>query len=113
MTVRAALEPRLAQDPVLIRFRAALYALYGTRLERVVLFGSRARGDHRPDSDYDVAVFIENPGPLTVELDRLAEIGTDILDETGLVINSLPLRAGFHRHQTGFMQELRADGRDI
>jgi hypothetical protein len=58
-------------------------------------------------------VFIEEPGPLTVELDRLADVATDILDETGMVINSLPLRAGTYRRQTGFMQELRADGRDI
>ena len=27
------------------------------RFSRVVLFGSRARGDHRPTSDYDIAVF--------------------------------------------------------
>ena len=30
-------------DPILARFRAALDELYGGRLERVVLFGSRAR----------------------------------------------------------------------
>jgi len=41
-------------DPVLTRFRAALDALYGDRIERVVLHGSRARGDARPDSNYDV-----------------------------------------------------------
>jgi predicted nucleotidyltransferase len=45
-------------DPILKRFRAALAELYGDRLERVVLFGSRARGDARADSDYDIAVFI-------------------------------------------------------
>jgi hypothetical protein len=33
---------RPADDPVLKRFRAALDALYGERIERVVLFGSRA-----------------------------------------------------------------------
>jgi uncharacterized protein len=38
-------------DPVLARFRAAVARLYGDRLERVVLFGSRARGEARPDSD--------------------------------------------------------------
>jgi predicted nucleotidyltransferase len=32
--------------------------IYGDRLARVVLYGSRARGDAHPDSDYDVAVFI-------------------------------------------------------
>lgn len=31
--------------------------MYGERLERVVLFGSYARGDAGPDSDYDVAIF--------------------------------------------------------
>jgi hypothetical protein len=31
-------------DPVLVKFRAALNELYGDRIERVVLFGSRARG---------------------------------------------------------------------
>jgi len=41
-------------DPVMTRFRAALDAAYGARIERVILFGSRARGDARPDSDYDV-----------------------------------------------------------
>jgi uncharacterized protein len=30
-------------DPLLRRFRAALAEIYGERLERVVLFGSRAR----------------------------------------------------------------------
>lgn len=113
MTAPVALEPRLADDLVLKQFRVALDVLYGARLERVVLFGSRARGDHRPDSDYDIAVFIEAPGILTEELNRLAEIATEILDEDGAVINPLPLRARSHHLQTGFMQELRADGRDI
>jgi hypothetical protein len=47
----------LKRDPILLRFRAALNEVYGPRnIERVVLFGSRAGGDARPDSDYDVAV---------------------------------------------------------
>src|SRR5271155_5584077 len=48
--------------PILKRFRAAVAEVYGDRLERVVLYGSRARGDHQPDSDYDIAVFIKDPG---------------------------------------------------
>jgi uncharacterized protein len=43
----------LASDPVLGRFRAALDALYGDRIERVVLFGSRARGNASEVSAYD------------------------------------------------------------
>jgi predicted nucleotidyltransferase len=52
----------IIDDPILKRFRAALDALYGGRLERVVLFGSRARGEARQDSDYDVAVFLRDLG---------------------------------------------------
>ncbi len=35
-------------NPVLRGFRAALNRVYGDRLEKAVLFGSRARGDARP-----------------------------------------------------------------
>lgn len=52
---------KIADDPILTRFRAALDETYGSRLDRVVLFGSRARGDARPDSDYDIAVFLKEP----------------------------------------------------
>ncbi len=51
----------LLADPILRRLRASLDKAYGARIERVVLFGSRARGDVRPDSDYDVAVFLKEP----------------------------------------------------
>lgn len=103
----------LRHDTILSRFRAALDDSYGKRLERVVLFGSRARGDHRPDSDYDIAVFIENPGPLWDELHRLAGISTGILLDTGVVISAKPFPAGAYRERTGFMSELRRDGVDL
>jgi predicted nucleotidyltransferase len=45
-------------DTVLERYSASLREIYGDRLERAVLFGSRARGDAGQDSDYDVAVFL-------------------------------------------------------
>jgi len=88
---------RTTHDPVLKRFRAALDEIYGSRLERVVLFGSRARGDGREDSDYDIAVFIKDLGPLSRELDRLADLETDILYDSGAVLNALPFAAGAYR----------------
>jgi len=103
----------LATDPVLIRFRTALDALYGDRIERVVLFGSRARGDAREDSDYDVAVFLNDLTDRWRELDRLADLGTDIVDETGAVIHSLPYRSGAYQDRTSLMREIRIEGIDL
>jgi predicted nucleotidyltransferase len=100
-------------DPIMSRFRAALDDVYGDRIERVVLFGSRARGDARPDSDYDVIVFLRDLERFGQEMGRIAEIETDILYDTGAVINALPLRAGSHRERTGLMQELRREGMDL
>lgn len=100
-------------DPILARFRAALARTYGERLERAVLFGSRARGDARPDSDYDVAVFLKEQESFWQESGRLAEIETDILYDTGAVINALPFSAGDYGARTPLMQELRRDGVDL
>ena len=38
---------------VLQQFRTGLEAMYGERLDRVLLYGSRARGDAVPESDVD------------------------------------------------------------
>jgi predicted nucleotidyltransferase len=100
-------------DPILSRFRAALDEVYGERIERVVLFGSRARGDARPDSDYDVAVFLKDLNGFGKEAGRIAEIEADILIETGAVVNAMPLQAGSYRDRTGLMGELRRDGLDL
>ncbi|MGB9366151.1 MAG: HEPN domain-containing protein [Xanthobacteraceae bacterium] len=50
----------LTDDPKLARIAAALREAFGARLASALLFGSRARGDHRPDSDYDVAVLLKD-----------------------------------------------------
>jgi uncharacterized protein len=102
-----------ADDPILQRFRSALDRIYGDRLERVVLFGSRARGDARADSDYDVAVFIRDHGRLWDEVDRLVEVETDILYDTGAVINAMPYRAGAYEDRTSLMREIRREGIDL
>ena len=100
-------------DPILGRLRAALEALYGERLTRVVLFGSRARGDARRDSDYDVAVFIEGLKSTGGAAGQIAAIGADILLDTGAVINALPFAADAYGARTGLMGELRREGREL
>ena len=56
------------------------------------LFGSRARGDFRADSDADVALLLRGPPGdfLDTKLD-LADIAYDVLLETGIRIQPLPV----------------------
>lgn len=100
-------------DPVLMRFRTAVTEIYGDRVERVVLFGSRARGDAEPDSDYDVAVFLRDMGDRFAEMNRLADLATDILYKEGQFIHAMPYRAGSYDDRTPLMHEIRAEGIDL
>ena len=51
-------------------FHKRILNRFGERLRGLVLFGSRARGDHRPDSDVDVAVFLETvDDPIAAQMD--------------------------------------------
>ena len=104
---------RPADDPVLKRFRYALDELYGDSIERIVLFGSRARGDARADSDYDVAVFIKELSDRWREFNRLADLGTEIFAETGEFVHAIPYRAGSYEDRTSLMREIRHEGVDL
>ena len=57
-----------------------------------ILFGSRARGHFRPDSDADVALVLTGPhGPFLDTKLELADIAYDLLLETGIRIQPLPV----------------------
>src|SRR5277367_5610300 len=104
------MQGRAIEDPILTRFRAVLAAAYGPRLERAVLYGSRARGDAGPDSDYDVAVFLHDMPDRAIELDRLADMSTDILGDTGELVHAMPYLAGaYDDPRMPLMHEIRRE----
>jgi predicted nucleotidyltransferase len=113
VAVETAMTTTATNDPALVRFRTALNEMYGNKIERVVVFGSRARGDARLDSDYDVAVFLNDPGELWDELGILAHITTAILNDTGAVISAKPFPAAAYRERSPLMHEIRGDGIDL
>jgi uncharacterized protein len=100
-------------DPVLQRFRQALAELYGSALDRVVLFGSRARGDAKADSDYDLAVFLNDIEDRRAEWNRLADLRVRFLDEGGPFFEAIPFRASDYHMRTPLMHDIRRDGLTI
>ena len=94
-------------DPILKRLRSALAETYGDRIDQVVLFGSRARGDATPESDYDVAVFLKALPDRWSELDRMADLRVRFLDETGAFFDAKPYASASYREASPLMHEIR------
>lgn len=98
-------------DPIIVRLKRELGALYGARLKQLLLYGSRARGDFCDDSDYDVLVVLDGPFRWRDEIKRLGDISWAIGDETaGKIILSLrPVTPEQLHERTGFMHNVRKE----
>lgn len=78
--------PDAKTHQALAAFRDRLAHRYGDRLRGLVLFGSRARGDHREDSDADVAVFLDQVADPIAEQMDLAEDAYLLYLDLGIMI---------------------------
>ena len=100
-------------------FAASMRAAYGDRLDGLFLFGSRARGDHEPFSDADVAVVLNDQGwELVREARRLARLTHGVLIETGVEIQAWPVsRAAWddpsHYAEPALVKNMRRDAKPI
>jgi predicted nucleotidyltransferase len=89
MTAPAGLELALGH------YQEALRSHYGSRLRSIYLFGSRARGHARADSDVDVAVILDEFGDdRWAEMRTLDGLGFELEIETGLVLHAWPVTTG-------------------
>lgn len=56
------------------------------------LFGSRARHNHHPNSDVDIAVLLRGVrGRRVDEALKMADLAFDVMLETGILVEALPL----------------------
>lgn len=61
------------------------------RLDQAILFGSRARGEHRPDSDADVALILQERGDDGITLMKLAELAYYAYLDTGIMVQPVTI----------------------
>ncbi|MBI1869978.1 MAG: nucleotidyltransferase domain-containing protein [Chlamydiae bacterium] len=102
---------KLLKDPILNQFQNRLEK-YKKKIDTVYLFGSRARGDERPDSDYDLLVVV--PATDLKLREKLYGIAWDILLKTGRVISFKFIQKKEFDHlskiPTPFMENLQREG---
>jgi predicted nucleotidyltransferase len=83
--------PRHKPDPIGIaiarRMRKGLSEIYRRRLRGVYLYGSRARGEHGPDSDVDILIVLDRVGPYGEELERTSKLASDLSLDVGLIVS--------------------------
>ncbi len=96
-------------ERVFALYRELVLQRFGRDLDRVVLFGSRARGEAHEDSDWDVAVFLKRA--ITAADQRgVSEIGHDVMCQTGAMIQSMALPAARWQADDEFIRSIRRDG---
>lgn len=90
LKARAILDPALRS--ALRQLDAEFREKFGRKYVQLVLFGSRARGDHQPDSDADVAVVLHGEIDNRWQLKRqMIESTYPILLEAELYIQPWPI----------------------
>jgi predicted nucleotidyltransferase len=100
-------------DPSIARLRTELKARLGSSVCKAVLFGSRARGDARDDSDYDVLVVLKE---VTDDVrNTLLELAASLLIEDVTVAFLKPLSEGDYAKRSGsmFYRAIERDGKLI
>ena len=99
------------EKSVLKEFKTGLEHVLGGRLVELKLFGSKARGDDRPDSDIDVLVIVTTDDWRIC--DTVYNVATDFSLETDLYISAKVISKNrfdqLRRDGTPFMRNVSKD----
>jgi len=79
----------MKDDQILNIFLQEIRRQLGPRLKQVILFGSRARGDFLPDSDYDCLVVVDE---VSTEIkEKIYEVTGEILSQHNELVSAFPV----------------------
>jgi len=96
---------------ILGKLRSQLAAMYGHRMVRLVLYGSRARGDAEEGSDIDVLVVLRGEVRPGEEISRTGPIAASLSLANGVVISCAFISdRRFQQERSPFVLNVRREG---
>ncbi len=96
---------------VLTTLRRWFESYYGDRLDRLILFGSHARGDANPGSDIDVLVVLKGPVNSIDEINKTNHAIADLSLKYDVVISCVFIDQETFNHRFGpFLRNVRREG---
>lgn len=101
-TQGAITEPKACpeSDPVIVDCATQLKQTLGEHLRELWLYGSRARGEARPGSDYDLLVLLDRDA--TELRERVLDVQVEMLDRHDALVTTLLHTQDDWQHQQGY-----------
>jgi predicted nucleotidyltransferase len=96
---------------ILQELKEELRNRYGSKLKRMMLFGSYARGEQRGDSDIDIAVILEDFSHACAEIERTGDIVSSLSLKFDTLISLVPIKEkDWHKRKTTLISNIKRDG---
>jgi predicted nucleotidyltransferase len=105
----------MTREEILSTIKERLQDAFGERYRGAVLYGSEARGEAQPDSDFDVLVLLD--GPMKLEVDMMTAISAvyplqlEIIKTSDRTIHTMPVDVSDYEAQKDLLyREAKAEG---
>jgi predicted nucleotidyltransferase len=99
---------------ILKELKNRLQSLYGSRLARVILFGSQARREAEPHSDIDILLVFHGPVNRHDDKERAIEVTSALSLENDTVISCLYMSEDRFLHEDApLLRNIRREGLTI
>ncbi len=96
--------------PILKKLKKGLLQIYGDRIDRILLYGSRARGDNRPDSDIDILIVLKDDFNYSEMLRLSSDLAASLSLENDVVISRVFVsNEQFEHRQIPFLMNVRRE----
>ena len=95
---------------ILKKLKKELIQIYGDQVDSILLYGSRARGDERPDSDIDILVVLKDDFNYSEMLRLSSDLAASLSLENDVVISrAFVSKEQFEHRQTPFLMNVRRE----